>query len=188
MFTGIITHVEKIEHLTTEKITIPKVLDGVSIGDSIAINGVCLTVEKIVQNRLQFHCGPITKKTTNLSSASYVNIERALRIGDSVGGHFVTGHIDTQLQYLYSTKTYDGELLYFSCSTEHYFIVPKGSISINGVSLTISHISMDTFAVQVIPHTLQQTNLHRLKSGERVNVEYDIFAKYGKAYYAHSRN
>lgn len=188
MFTGIITHVEKMEHLTTEKITIPNVLDGVCIGDSIAINGVCLTVEKIVQNRVQFHCGPITKKTTNLSSASYVNIERALQIGDSIGGHFVTGHIDAQLRYLYSTKTYDGVLQYYSCPSEPFFVVPKGSISINGVSLTISHISLDTFAVQVIPHTLQQTNLHRLKSGERVNVEYDIFAKYGKAYYAHSRN
>ncbi len=188
MFTGIITHVERITHLTTEKITIPNVLDGVCIGDSIAINGVCLTVERIQQNKLQFHCGPITKKETNLGSASYVNIERALQIGDSVGGHFVTGHIDTQLRFLYSTKTYDGVLLYFSCSTEHYFIVPKGSISINGVSLTISHISLDTFAVQVIPHTLQRTNLHRLKSGEQVNVEYDIFAKYGRAYYGHSRS
>jgi riboflavin synthase len=188
MFTGIITHVAKIDHLTTEKITIPNILDQVCIGDSIAINGVCLTVEKILQNKLQFHCGPITKKTTNLGSSSFVNIEQALRLGDSVGGHFVTGHIDAQLRFLYQIKSYDGVLLHFPCPPESHLIIPKGSIAINGVSLTVSHISLDAFAVQVIPHTMQHTNLYRLKPGDLVNVEYDIFAKYGKVDYEHSRN
>ncbi|MDD4028298.1 MAG: riboflavin synthase [Caldisericia bacterium] len=188
MFTGIITHIAKMDFCAPDTLLIPPVFSDAQVGESIALNGVCLTVEKILSHKLQFHCGSITKKLTNLGFSQIVNVERALRVGDSIGGHFVTGHIDTTLRFLQKRRIEQSIIATFTLPKDRTSIIPKGSISINGVSLTIATISLDTFSVQIIPHTMQNTNLHSLQSGDLVNVEFDIFAKYAKEHYEYSRN
>ncbi len=188
MFTGIITHMVKMGIRASDTLLIPNVFSDAQIGESIAINGVCLTVEKVFSPSLQFHCGSITKKITNLGSSTMVNLERALRVGDAVGGHFVTGHIDTTIRFLQKRCSEQSIIATFSLPKERTVIIPKGSIAINGVSLTIATISLDTFSVQIIPHTLQNTNLQILQSGDLVNVEFDIFAKYAKEHYEYSKH
>jgi riboflavin synthase len=188
MFTGIITHVVKMDVRAPAILQIPNIFSDVQIGESIAINGVCLTVDTILSHAIQFHCGSITKKITNLGSSQMVNVERALRVGDSVGGHFVTGHIDTTIRFLQKRRIEKSVIATFSLPKDRTAIIPKGSIAINGVSLTIATISLDTFSVQIIPHTMENTNLHSLQSGDLVNVEFDIFAKYAKEHYEHSKH
>lgn len=152
------------------------------IGDSVALNGCCLTVVEIEANRLAFEAGPETLDRTNLgelNSGSAVNVERALQLGDRLGGHMVTGHIDATGTLV--ERTEDGE--WSTC----WFQVPheltrqmasKGSITIDGVSLTLVDVKDDRFSVMLIPHTLQITSLGRLKVGARVNLETDVLAKY----------
>ena len=152
------------------------------IGDSIAVSGCCLTVVAVEEETVEFDVGSETLSRTHLGQLAprdYVNLERSLRIGDRLDGHFVTGHIDAMGTL--AERTDEGDWSTF------WFRVPpllirqmasKGSIAVNGVSLTLVDVCPDRFSVALIPHTLQVTTLGSLQPGDAVNLETDLLAKY----------
>jgi riboflavin synthase len=152
------------------------------IGDSIAINGCCLTVVGIDGANLSFEAGPETQRRTNLGRlkpGDGVNLESSLRLGDSLGGHLVTGHIDAVVRL--ERRDDDGQW----CTM--WFVAPdgltrqmasKGSVAVDGVSLTLVDVEESRFSVALIPHTLEATTLGNLRPGEEVNLETDVLAKY----------
>lgn len=158
------------------------VCDGVRIGDSIALNGCCLTVVAIQETQCWFELGAETLARTSLGRldvSDFANCERALKVGDRLGGHYVTGHIDGQ--GILDRRLDEGEWSYF------YFKAPlsllrqmasKGSITVDGVSLTLVDANDEFFSVALIPHTLSNTTLGGLQVGDQVNLETDILAKY----------
>ena len=158
------------------------VCDGVRIGDSIALNGCCLTVVAIQGTQCWFELGAETLARTSLGRldvSDFANCERALKVGDRLGGHYVTGHIDGQ--GVLDRRRDEGEWSYF------YFKAPlsllrqmasKGSITVDGVSLTLVDANDEFFSVALIPHTLSNTTLGGLQVGDQVNLETDILAKY----------
>lgn len=158
------------------------VSDGVRIGDSIALNGCCLTVVAIQGTQCWFELGAETLARTSLGRleiSDFANCERALKVGDRLGGHYVTGHIDAQ--GVLDRRLDEGEWSYF------YFKAPlnllrqmasKGSITVDGVSLTLVDANDEFFSVALIPHTLSNTTLGGLQVGDQVNLETDILAKY----------
>ena len=151
-------------------------------GESIAVNGACLTLEESSGNKLFFHVLEETLKKTNLGSlpkSSKVNIERSLSVGDSLGGHMVTGHIDTTCP-VKSLRKQGGDWVLsieFPEELAPYF-VEKGSVAIDGVSLTVVEAGKDCFSVHLIPTTMEMTSLSGRKSGDLVNIETDIIGKY----------
>jgi len=158
----------------------------IQIGESIAIDGVCLTVTQVIDDvgnvRLHFDVSPETWQLTTLQylqQGAQVNVERALCIGDRLGGHFVTGHVD-QTCSLASLRQ-EGEFLCVNFTGIHKAsmqnIIKKGSIAVNGVSLTINETSTLGFEVMLIPQTLAETNLEQLRPGDKVNIEFDILVK-----------
>jgi riboflavin synthase len=185
MFTGIIQHVGK-GHFNGLKLIIENPWknlrnssQSISIGESIAVNGVCLTVVNVDEN-LYFDVGEETLKRTNLSKERYFNLERALKIGDSLSGHYITGHIDGMITLISRKDLRNSVIMKFKKPREEWAIVEKGSVAINGVSLTIASVSDESFTVQVIPHSLENTNLKYLLPGSCVNYEIDVFARYVK--------
>jgi len=154
----------------------------IAIGDSVAVNGACLTVTARGSHSLTFDVSPesISRTTVGkLKSGDRVNLERALRVGDRLGGHIVSGHIDCTGTLTRSENRSGNHQLRFSLPAEHArFLVEKGSVTIDGVSLTVNEISWDGFSVNIIPHTYSSTNLAFLKSGDQVNIETDIIGKY----------
>jgi len=185
MFTGIIQHVGK-GHFNGLKLIIENPWknlrnssQSISIGESIAVNGVCLTVVNVDEN-LYFDVGEETLKRTNLSKERYFNLERALKIGDSLSGHYITGHIDGMITLISRKDLRNSVIMTFKKPKEEWAIVEKGSVAINGVSLTIASVSDESFTVQVIPHSLENTNLKYLLPGSCVNYEIDVFARYVK--------
>ncbi|KAF2955189.1 riboflavin synthase [Marinitoga sp. 38H-ov] len=181
MFTGIIQKIGKMK-MKKNKVIIQNPFDNVSIGESIAINGVCLTVENIEENYLYFSLGEETINKTNLKyyNNKYVNLERALRASDFLGGHIVSGHVDGTIAFLSLRKSQDTYWMRFKSPSEKWAITEKGSITINGISLTIARKDLDSFMVQVIEHTFKNTNLQYLKSNDLINYEIDIFNRYIK--------
>ncbi|MGC9797303.1 riboflavin synthase [Fervidobacterium riparium] len=177
MFTGIVERVEQGEFLG-DVIRLRKCWDDVILGESISVNGVCLTVSKIDSQYLYFDVGKETQILTNLRKSRYYNLERAIRVGDRLSGHYVTGHVDGMVRFVLKNRVSNTIYMYFSLPKEYWGIVNKGAITLNGISLTIASVSIDTFSIQVIPHTYENTNLKYLKSGEEVNYEIDILAKY----------
>jgi len=185
MFTGIIQHVCK-GYFDGKRLIVenpwryPKDSSQcVFIGESISVNGACLTVVKVDEN-LHFDVGVETLNKTNLRFEKYFNLERALRVGDSLSGHYVTGHVDGTIIFLSKQNVKNSVLMTFKKPREYWAVTQKGSIALNGVSLTIASVSDETFTVQVIPHTLEKTNLKFLVPGSPVNYEIDIFARYMK--------
>lgn len=156
-----------------------------TLGDSIAINGCCLTVVAIDGDRLSFQAGPETLKRTNLGglrSGSPVNLERSLKLGDRLGGHLVTGHIDAIGHLQERTDRGEWSDLVFRVPSElTRQMASKGSICVDGVSLTLVEVGSDFFSVSLIPHTLAVTTLGGLKIGNAVNIETDLLAKYVEA-------
>ncbi|MCE0482736.1 MAG: riboflavin synthase [Methylacidiphilales bacterium] len=158
------------------------IADGAQIGDSIAINGCCLTVTTIDGPRLAFDLLEETRLRTNLGDLappSLVNLERALPANGRYGGHFVTGHIDTTgtvRQWARAGK--DDELHIVIEPADGIYLVPKGSIAIDGISLTVGEVKPDEFLVWIIPHTRAITALRERIVGQRVNLEFDLLAKY----------
>jgi riboflavin synthase len=156
--------------------------DRVRIGASVAINGCCLTVVQIQDGRMEFEAGPETLRCTNLGElrpGSQVNLERSLAIGDELGGHFVTGHVDAV--GIVSRREDEGDwvTLWIECPAElSVQMASKGSIAVDGVSLTLVNVSAGQFSVALIPHTLAVTTLGLRKPGDRVNLETDLLAKY----------
>ncbi|ABR29923.1 riboflavin synthase subunit alpha [Thermosipho melanesiensis] len=178
MFSGIIEHCTRDFLLRNGELEI-KLPFKCEIGDSVSVNGVCLTVKRVYNFWHYFDVGNETMKITNLSFSKYLNIERALKIGDRLNGHFVMGHVDGLIRLVKTVKLFSTVYMYFTLPKERFAIVRKGSIALNGISLTISNVSLDVFEVQVIPHTFENTNLKYLDIGELVNYEIDIFARYG---------
>lgn len=192
MFTGIIEETATITAITynnnsaTLKISASKVLQETKIGDSIAVNGVCLTVTEISDDDFKAFASYETLKLTtlsNLKKGSIVNLERALRISDRLGGHIVSGHVDT-LAVLSAKIPHDEayEFVFSAPKEQLKQIVKKGSVCIDGISLTVADLKSDTFSVAVIPHTLESTTLQTLNIGDKVNIETDIISKYVEKY------
>jgi riboflavin synthase len=152
------------------------------IGSSLCCNGTCLTITKILNSHVSFYLSKETLKRTNFRYAKIgdlVNIEKSINYGNKISGHYVQGHVDTTgsvLSILVIDRTW---IVKFKISKIYKrFLIDKASVSINGVSLTISDVKKDTFQISIIPHTLKLTNLIKLKKNNLVNVEFDIFAKY----------
>ncbi|WP_417911296.1 riboflavin synthase [Candidatus Electronema sp. PJ] len=151
-------------------------------GESIAVNGVCLTARDIQGRRFLADVSPESLSRTNLGIlmvGSKVNLERALRLSDRLGGHLVSGHVDTQGRV--EERRAAGDFTLFTFSLEQKlakYVIEKGSITIDGVSLTVNSCTGSRFAVSIIPHTLAVTTLGGLKAGDRVNLEVDLIGKY----------
>ncbi len=151
-------------------------------GESIAVNGACLTATNIGGRRFLADVSPETVKRTTLAdlrAGSRVNIERALRLSDRLGGHLVSGHVDCVARV--SKKENKGEFTIFSFTMVGEmmrYVVEKGSIAIDGISLTVNSCSNNYFSVSIIPHTMEKTTLAFLQAGSRVNIEVDIIGKY----------
>ena len=158
------------------------IAEDAAIGDSISNNGCCLTVVEIDGSRLAFDAGPETLKRTNLGGfrpGTRVNLERSLKIGDRLGGHFVTGHVDAAGHLDERIDDQDWSTFWFRVPPElTKQMASKGSIAVDGVSLTLVDVELDRFSVALIPHTLSVTTLGRLAPGELVNLEADLLAKY----------
>ena len=177
MFTGLIEEQGRLGHRTGHRFTFEAatVLDGAKVGDSIAVNGSCLTVVDLTATTWTADVVDETLSRTNLGDlhpGDPVNLERPLRFGDRLGGHIVQGHVDAVGEVLEAPPN----LRVRAASTRH--VVEKGSIAVDGVSLTVVGVVDDRFTVAVIPHTAAVTNLGRRRPGDRVNLEFDLIAKY----------
>ena len=152
------------------------------LGDSVAVNGCCLTVVQRDDAGFTFQAGPETLCLTNLgelSEGSRVNLERPLRVGDRLGGHFVQGHVDAVGRIAERKRDGAWETVWFSCPPElTRYMVRKGSIAVDGVSLTLVDVLPDGFSVALIPHTLDMTTLGFKQAGDAVNLEADCLAKH----------
>ncbi len=186
MFTGIIEAIGKVESVSKSLgigyIQVKsKIFSGQKTGDSVAINGVCLTISDLKKDAARFDVMPETLDKSNLANLKIgdkVNLERALRIGDRLSGHFVTGHIDCAGKIVGRNEKPGTISLKVKISIDHMkFVVPKGSVALNGVSLTIAGIGPDDFTVCLIPHTTKNTNLDFSQVGDELNVEFDLIVK-----------
>lgn len=174
MFTGIVEEIGKIKSFNGEKLVVEckKVLENTQLGDSIAIDGCCQTVVNLTSNTFSTDVSTETLKIIKgFKADELVNLERALTPESRMGGHIVQGHIDGVAKYL-------GKMRFEVPKELDKYIVYKGSITINGVSLTVAQNERNTFAVAIIPHTLENTNLKTLKTGDFVNIETDIVGRY----------
>jgi riboflavin synthase len=184
MFTGLVREVGTVASMEGGRLTIaaPETAKGVQLGDSVAIDGVCLTVVACVDSTLSFDAVPETLSRTalgTLDSGSRVNLEPALRAGDALGGHYVQGHIDGVGSVRSVEPESEGRRVRFEAPAELLrYIVEKGSIAVQGTSLTVAAVDDAGFAVALIPHTLAVTTLGALAPGDGVNLEADVLAKY----------
>jgi riboflavin synthase len=188
MFTGLVESLAPVVALIDEPpgkrliLDAPMITAGAQIGDSIAINGCCLTVTAVEGSRLSFQAGSETLSRTNLgrlAPGSLVNLERSLCMGDRIGGHFVTGHIDGPGALDRREDEGDWAKLWFRVDASlARQMASKGSVAVDGVSLTLVDVTDTQFSVALIPHTLAVTTLGRLRAGDRVNIETDLLAKY----------
>ncbi len=182
MFTGIVEDIGKVINITNSRIEIETVLTDVKTGDSVAVNGVCLTVTEIKNKILSFDYSPTTSDITNISllkKNSVVNLERALTLQSRLGGHIVSGHIDTSTEIIDIKK--DGNFYFISFAVNEEikkYVVKKGFVAIDGISLTVAELSDTKFSVTMIPETFNKTIFHTHKIGNIVNIEIDVFAKY----------
>jgi riboflavin synthase len=188
MFTGIIEEVGQVNALVRRgtsallEVRAGRLLQGMQLGESIAVNGVCLTVRRQAAKSFQ---AELSQETLNRSSlgalrpGSLVNLERPLLATSRLGGHFVQGHVDAVGEVMAKRPDGDFAVWRFSLpgSIERY-VVEKGSIAVDGISLTVASLASGSFEVALIPHTLENTNLKSLNSGDRVNLECDVLAKY----------
>ncbi len=153
-----------------------------TLGESIAVNGVCLTVTSFSDGTFCADVSPETLSCTSLgrlSRGSRVNLERALRLSDRLGGHLVTGHVDGMGRIIELRKDGNAWLLKFQIAAAvSSFLVPKGSVTVDGISLTVNEVFEDTFSLTIIPHTLAMTTLQDRKIGDEVNIETDLIGKY----------
>lgn len=186
MFTGIINHLGKVQKRTATSLAINAKLTKPKLGASIAINGVCLTVTRSSGGVHSFDVGPDTWSRTNLGAlkaGQAVNVEPALRHGDELGGHFVTGHVDAAADVISLEPWGEG---FWRLRVElpkilRGLVAVKGSIAIDGISLTVTAVGKDYFEVMLVPHTLRNTNLGRRKAYDQVNLEADPLARYAVA-------
>jgi riboflavin synthase len=188
MFTGLIREVGTVAALAGGaegvrlELDAPETAGGAAVGDSVAIDGVCLTVVAVDGDTLAFDAVPETLDRTSLGllhAGSRVNLEPALRAGDALGGHYVQGHVDGVASVGSVEHEGDGKRIWFTPPAELLrYVVEKGSIAVQGTSLTVAALSGAGFAVALIPHTLEATTLGELEPDDRVNIEVDVLAKY----------
>jgi len=188
MFTGLVREVGEVGWLrrTDQAVQLmviaPRTASRVARGESVAVNGCCLTVATHRDKQLMFDLLEESLQRTNLGNVKPgdpVNLERALRVDGRLGGHFVQGHVDCTAQVISVTEKGPDVRLEISLPAElARYAAFKGSIAVNGVSLTIAEITGSSFTVWIIPHTLEATNLGDLQDGDTVNLEFDVLAKY----------
>lgn len=188
MFTGLVEEVAQIAALTLRgqqarlSVSTRVVHQDVSLGDSIAVNGICLTVVEIDGSRLSFDAVAETVRRTSLaglSTGSPVNLERAVPVGGRMGGHYVQGHVDGTGRLVSIQPEGNGKVFRFATESALLrYIVPKGSIAVDGISLTVVDVDDSSFSVWIVPHTIGHTNLGTLRPGATVNLETDVLAKY----------
>jgi riboflavin synthase len=179
---GVVVSAEEASGGRALAIRAPETAAGADPGDSVAVNGCCLTAARVSGDELAFHAVPETIARTTLASLApgdRVNIEPALRAGDELGGHYVQGHVDA-VGRIQSVEAEGEGLRVFVDAPEDVlrYCVEKGSITVDGVSLTVAELSSDAFAVALVPHTLGATTLSELRPGQPVNLEADVLAKY----------
>lgn len=188
MFTGLIEEIGNIRKKTSLggglrfEVEASRVLEDLKVGDSISVNGACQTVEEVSGERFSFFSIPETLERTNLRSLGLgerVNLERPLKPSDRLGGHLVSGHIDCVGGIVKITKA-EGNLIFELSYPREYdrYLIPKGSIAVEGISLTVVESGSGRFSIAVIPHTLKNTNLGEIRVGDEVNLEFDQIAKY----------
>lgn len=198
MFTGLVEEVGTVRRFVRSdeggRVTVGarKVLAGVRVGDSIAVSGACLTVVGIGEDELTMDCMPETLSRTTLGKAvrgSEVNLERSLALGDRLGGHLVLGHVDAVCSVLEIRERGNSLEVRLSLPDEiRPYVVAKGSIAIDGVSLTVTRVDREAFEIALIPHTRAETTLKDVRSGLLVNVEADVIARYvGRSLEAYGR-
>ena len=177
MFTGIVQAVGRIERLKPLQVATGRLpLAGVRVGDSICVQGCCLTVVKKAKGRLWFDVSKETLRVTaGLDCPGEVNLEKSLGLGDKLGGHLVTGHVDG-IGRVVAIK--GSEYTFEAPKRLKRFIAQKGSICVDGVSLTVNRVKGRSFKVNLIPHTLKVTTVGRLAKGDTVNLEIDLVARY----------
>jgi riboflavin synthase len=184
MFSGIIEEMGEIlargsSHLRA-KASI--VLGGTKLGDSIAVNGACLTVTDIDRQSFQVGVSPETLRRTNLGAlrtGDKVNLERALRVGDRLGGHFVQGHVDATIELLSVRQEAESKVMEFGLPEAlRNYVVEKGFVALDGISLTVTAVSDSTFSISLIPFTIQNVTLSRQRPGYEANLEVDVLGKY----------
>jgi len=183
MFTGIITEIGKIQNKSGNSLSVwaPNSCHELKIGDSISVNGVCLTVVKKDNEIFSANVLSETLSKTNLSklkTGDLVNLELALKVGDRLGGHIVTGHVDCTGKLVYKYKKQNDFVIEIELPlTFTKDIIKKGSVAINGISLTVVNILRNRLKVHIIPHTLNNTNLSKCKIGQLVNIETDKYLR-----------
>jgi riboflavin synthase alpha subunit len=188
VFTGIVREVGRVVRVEggddglTLQVEAPRTADGVAVGDSVSVAGVCLTAEVVEHGAIRFHAVPETLARTTLARLAPgdgVNVEPALRAGEPLGGHIVQGHVDDLGTVASLEREGDGARLEIGAADGILrYCVEKGSITVDGVSLTVAALDGDTFSIALVPHTLAATTLGRLEPGVPVNLEVDVLAKY----------
>jgi riboflavin synthase len=194
MFAGIVADIGRVTGTKTSEDTFSirlqaDLLEGLILGESICVSGVCLTVVKQDEQGYWFDLATETRRCTtlgNLVEGSIVNLERSLQASQLVHGHFVQGHVDTMAKVVKRTEAENTVIFHFERpQVIADLIVPKGSISIDGVSLTVGEVNTATFSVYIIPHTLEVTTFHKLIVGDSVNLESDCLARYVRGIVQH---
>lgn len=188
MFTGIIEEAGSIIAFTRGEdawklqIAAKATLQDVALGDSIAVNGCCLTVTRFDARHLYFDVLEETRRLTNFTTfkpGAAVNLERSLRFGGKIGGHFVSGHVDgLGVIEVFEPRGSDHYLRVRAPDGQGRYLIHKGSITIDGISLTVAEVEGDSFAVWIIPTTIEVTNLREKRTGDPVNLEFDLLGKY----------
>lgn len=184
MFTGIVEEMGQVASILPTKLCIKcsRVLEGTRVGDSISVNGVCLTVVTLEDEEFRADVMPETMRVSalkNLRVGDRVNLERAMTLDKRFGGHIVTGHIDGVGRIV--DIIHSGNAMVFSVSASYdvlRYVIRKGSVAIDGISLTVVSVVSDRFSVSVIPHTLNETCLQDKKVGDVLNIECDLVGKY----------
>ena len=188
MFTGLIEEIGVVQVIEinekSSRITVKakSVIDGANVGDSISTNGVCLTISKLYSSSFTADVMAETMSRSNLSNlktGQTVNLERAVKVGDRLGGHIVSGHIDGTGKITSYEK--DDNAFWITIGSDEKmlkYVVEKGSVALDGVSLTVVYVDNDCFKVSIIPHTSQETTLLKISMGYKVNIECDVIGKY----------
>ena len=184
MFTGIVEEVGTVAKISDNGMTVraSKVMEGLKLGDSIAVNGACLTAVNFTESEFSVDLSPETMRRTalgGLSNGSVVNLERALLVSDRMGGHIVQGHVDGTGRVMSIKPEGDSQIFRIRVPKRlSRYVVEKGFIAVDGISLTVVKRGASSFTLAVIPYTSDNTNLAALSVGDRVNLEADILAKY----------
>ena len=184
MFSGIIMNIGKIESYNEVKSTlsIKSSLENVSLGDSICCSGVCLTITKINNDVIDFNVSSETKRKTNLINfkvGDLINLEKSLKVGDEINGHFVFGHVDGLSKVESVEHLEDSKVIQFCADNNiNKFLSTKCSIALDGISLTVNDVDKNKFNVSIIPYTWENTSLKNIKVGDLLNTEVDMLARY----------